>query len=90
MKVIQDKHNSLLNRKEIRLIVEADKNPNYDEAMVIVSKEFKSEPETIVIKQVKGKFGRNTFLITASIYNKKEDKDKFEPKPKQKKAVAAA
>lgn len=90
MKILEDKHNSLLNRKEIKIIAEAEKNPSYDEALAIVVKEIKSESENIVIKNVKGKFGRDTFLISAFIYKTKEDKEKFEPKPKQKKAAPGA
>lgn len=88
-KIIQDKENFLLNRREIKLLVKADKNLSYDEALLILNQEFKAEPEKVVIKQVKGKFGRDTFLISTFIYQTKEDKDKFEPKIKEKKAVVA-
>ena len=88
MKLIEDKNNGLLNRKEVKMIVEAGKNPSYDEALVIVSKEVKAEPDCIVIKNVKGKFGRDTFLVAAFVYKTKEDKEKFEPKKKEKKVEA--
>lgn len=84
-KIIEDRHNILLNRKEAKLIVEASKNPSYDEALVIVAKEMKAEPECVVIKNVKGKFGRNTFLVSAFVYKTKEDREQFEPKKKVKK-----
>lgn len=84
MKIIEDKQNPLLERKEIRMIIKAEKNPTMQEASKKVAEQFKAIEENIVIKQVKGKFGRNTFLISANIYNSQEDKEKIEPKPKKK------
>ncbi len=83
MKVLQDNQNELLNRKEIKLVVEAGKNPTMDEAAEIVSKEFKSDKESIKVKKVMGRFGRSTFLIIANVYKNKEDKEKIEPKTKR-------
>lgn len=83
MNIIEDKDNKILNRKEVKLIVEAGKNPSMEEAIEKVAIQFKSEKENIVIKQIKGKFGRDTFLISAFIYRSKEDKEKTEPKKKQ-------
>jgi ribosomal protein S24E len=78
MDIIEDKENSLLNRKEVKIIVEADKNPNFPEALNIIAREFKVNEENIAIKLIKGKFGRNTFLISAFIYKSREEKEKFE------------
>ena len=89
MNIVEDKDNFLFNRKEVKVIVEAEKNPSYEEASSIVSEQFKSEKDNVLIKEVKGKFGRNTFLISAFIYKTKEDKEKFEPKKKEKKAESA-
>lgn len=89
MKVLSNKENILLNRNEVKIIVEAEKNPSYDEALVMLTKEFKAVPEAIAIHQVKGKFGRRTFLISAFVYKSQEDKEKFEPKKKEKKKAAA-
>lgn len=85
MRVLEEKENFLTNRKEIKIIAEADKNPTFQEAENLIVKEFKSDKENIVVKGVKGKFGRNTFLISAFIYKSKEDKEMFEPKVKGKK-----
>jgi len=85
MKIIEDKQNPLLRRKEVKIVVEAEKNPNAQEASKLVSEHFKTQEENIEIKEIKGKFGRKTFLIGANIYNSKEDKDKTEPKKKGKK-----
>lgn len=88
-KIIEEKENFLFNRKEIKLVVEAEKNPNYEEALGIISDKFKADKENIVIKQVKGKFGRDTFLISAFAYKTKEDKEKFERKKKEKTETSA-
>jgi len=87
MKIIEEKDNFLMNRKEVKVVVEAGKNPSYDEALNLISEKFKIVPELVVIKSVKGKFGRNTFLISAFIYKSKEDKERFERKKKEKKAI---
>lgn len=84
MKVIEDKNNSLLKRREIKVIVEAEKNPSMQEAGKLILEHFKAQEENVAIKQIKGKFGRDTFLITANIYHSKEDKEKTEPKAKKK------
>jgi ribosomal protein S24E len=85
MQVLEDKENFLLNRREVKVIVEADKNPTYEEALNLLIEKFKVAGDTVAIRQVKGKFGRNTFLISAFIYKSKEDKEMFEPKKKEKK-----
>ena len=88
MEVLEEKENFLLDRKEIKIIVDAEKNPSYVEALNLVSEKFKAEKDNVVIKGIKGKFGRDTFLISAFIYKSKEDKEKFEKK-KEKKAEQA-
>lgn len=86
MKIIENKENNLLNRREVKIILEADKNPAFPEMIKLVSENFKAEEDLIEIKEIKGKFGRSTFLISAFIYKTKEDKAKLEKK-KEKKAV---
>ena len=60
MKIIQEQDNELLNRKEVSVIIGADKNPGIEESIKTISQQFKSEEENIVIKIIKGKFGTNT------------------------------
>jgi len=83
MKIIQDRQNDLLKRREVKVVVESSNNPSIDEAKKIVVDEFKVGEGGISIKKVAGKFGRKTFLIVANIYKSKEDKDKAEPKTKK-------
>ncbi|MBU0957349.1 MAG: hypothetical protein KKF56_00915 [Nanoarchaeota archaeon] len=84
MKILSNIKNDFFKRQEVKLIEESEKNPTYEEAVHIVSKELKSEEGNVVIKLVKGKFGRKTFLIQAYVYDSKEDMDRFEPKKKLK------
>lgn len=85
MKVIEDKNNILLNRKEVKIIIESSKNPSIAEANEKIAEHFKADKEGIAVKNIKGKFGRSTFLITANIYNNKDTKEAVEPKKKEKK-----
>lgn len=85
MQIIEQKDNQLFNRKEIKVLVEAQITPSKFDAEKSIAEHFKSEQSNIVINNVKGKFGRKTFLINAKIYNSPEDKENFEPKKKIKK-----
>lgn len=78
MKVLQDKRNDLLKRREVKIIIEESGNPGFVKAKEFVVKEFKAEPGLILMNNVKGKFGRDTFLIDAFIYDTKEDMEKLE------------
>jgi ribosomal protein S24E len=89
IKVLEEKNNSLLNRKEIKIIADAVKNPSFPESCKIVADQFKAKEELVEVKEIKGKFGRDTFLISAHIYNNKEDKDKLEKKKEKKSANPA-
>ena len=88
MNTVKDVKNDLLNRREIKIIIEADSNPGNAKAVQIIADEFKSSPENIVIKTLKSKFGRNTFLLDAFIYNSAKDKERIELKKKVKKDAA--
>lgn len=90
MKIIEEKNNELLNRKELKLLVEAGKNPSMNEALEIIADKFKAEKECIIIKAIKGKFGGNTFLISAFIYKSKEDLARVEPKKRANKKTEEA
>lgn len=85
MKILENKENNLLGRREVKLIVEAGKNPSYLEASKQVAEHFKCQEDLIEIKEIKGKFGRATFLISAFIYKDKENKLQLEKKKEKKK-----
>jgi len=85
LKILKERENPLFNRKEIEISIEANVAPRRSEAEEFIAKEFSTANENVKIKKIKGRFGSNSFIITANIYNSKEDKDKVEPKKKVKK-----
>jgi ribosomal protein S24E len=90
MKVLRDFRNDLLKRREIKLVVNAGKNPGFAEAAKMLSEKFKVEDATIVVKELKSKFGRDTFLIDAMIYDSANDKERVELKKRVKKKEGEA
>jgi len=87
MQILKETKNDLFKRKELKIILPSEKTPSYAEVSKLLSEKFNSAEENIVVSKVKGRFGAKTFLIEASIYNSKEDKEKTERKPKEKKAA---
>jgi len=90
MSIIKDLKNDLLKRREVKLVVEAEANPGYGKALELVAEKFNANKDNIVVKELKSKFGRHTFLIDAFIYNSITDKETTEPKKKIKKAAPGA
>lgn len=85
LKMLKQRENPLFNRKEIEISIEASVAPKMKEAEEFIAKEFSSHTDNIKIKKIKGRFGSNNFIITASIYYSKEDKEKTESKTKKDK-----
>jgi len=87
MEIKKDNKNELMSRREVSVILETGKTPSYAEASKLIADHFKSGEENVMVENVKGKFGRKTFLINASIYNSKELKEEAVKRLiKQKKA----
>lgn len=63
LEIIEDKENEFLHRKEIKAILEYEKNPSLQEAAKIIAEKMKVNEENIAIKLIKGKFGHNTFFF---------------------------
>jgi len=87
--ILERKENPFFNREEIKVIADAEKNPSFVEAEEIIASEGKTEKEKVLVKKIKGKFGRDTFLITAEIYKSKEDRDAAKNKGGKKGEEAA-
>lgn len=85
MNVLNDFRNELLKRKEIEIVLTAEKNPGMKDAAKDIAAKFKVGEEVVVVKAVRSRFGRDSFTIEAMIYDSVEDKNKFEPKKKEKK-----
>lgn len=90
MKVLKDFKNPLLNRREVKLVVEHSGNPGFVKAQELVAGHFKADSNAIAVKALKSKFGRDTFLLDAFIYDSVEHKTRVEPKVKVKKKVGGA
>jgi ribosomal protein S24E len=84
---MSDFKNILLKRREVKLIIESQSNPGFQNALKIISDQFKESEDKVAVKAVKSKFGRNTFLIDAFIYDSAKDKSEIEPKIKIKKSA---
>lgn len=85
MEILKDTKNDLFARREVEVVVEAEKNPGNADSTKFIASKFETEPDNIVITKIKGRFGRKAFHIAANIYDSKEAKEKGEPKPKKKK-----
>lgn len=79
-------HNKLLHRKEVVLEIREEKNPGVLKALNIVSGEFKVPVENIVIRRLRSGFGTDKFFVEAFLYDSVEHRNRFEQKPKPKKA----
>src|SRR3989344_5061981 len=81
--IIKDFRNDLLKRREVKLVLEEESNPGYTKSKEAIAKKFKSPEVNIVVKHLKSKFGRKTFLIDAFIYDSEEDRKRIEHDKKE-------
>lgn len=85
MNITNNHRNELLKRREMSVEIEHSSNPGYVEAQKIIADTAKTSEENIKIKKITSKFGRNTFIIDANVYDSADKKQEIEPKPKVKK-----
>lgn len=91
LKVTSQKENPLLMRKEITASVHFDKaTPSNVEVSKALAAKFSAAEDVIVVKKIDGGFGKASAVITAYVYDTKEQKAKIEPKVKAKKAADGA
>jgi ribosomal protein S24E len=91
MESIEEKHNFLLNRKEIKMNIDLKSPPNMASARTMVSEKFSAPEENVHISKIAGKFGSEGFTILANIYTSASEKDRFHLiNKKQKKESAPA
>lgn len=83
VKILRDFYNALFSRREVQVSVEANVTPGKEDARDILSKEFSTEVSLVRIRDVKGKFGSRVFVITADIYDSKEEFSRVVKKTKQ-------
>ena len=88
LKIISEKENLLFSRKEITVEMKREGSPKKSEIESSLAEKFSAAADAIKIEKVISKFGSDIFLVSAKIYNSKEDKENIEPRIKPAKAVA--
>jgi ribosomal protein S24E len=83
MEIKKQIRNELFNREEISLVVTGEKNPEFTELKKQLASKFKKSEDIIEVYNIKGKFGRNTFLIKAYIYDSDKDLEKAKQKSRK-------
>lgn len=87
MEILHKFHNALLSRTELQLdLPYQNATPSTAEVKKMVADKLKASEDLVVIKKIANIFGTKKALVAAYIYDSKESFDKFEPKPKAKKA----
>lgn len=73
-----EKHNPLMNRREIRLKVSNLSVPSsMDAARKIIAEKYSVAEEQVHVSKVEGKFGSRGFTIIANIYSSSREREKF-------------
>ena len=80
MNVTKDFRNEFLKRKEVSLVITSKENPGINGGTKAIAENFKVDENVIVVKAVRSRFGRDSFLIEAFIYDSVEDKNEVEPR----------
>jgi ribosomal protein S24E len=85
MEIQKNIRNDLMKRQEVSFIVDSSKNPGFADMTKQVATELKKPENCIEVYNVKGKFGRDTFLIKANVYDSPEILVKMKEMAKTKK-----
>lgn len=86
--IIEEKQNPLLHRKELVLAIGGfGATLKKDEVLKEVSSRVGG---AVVLGSFRDAFGRKEIKCAAKVYESEEFKNKYEPKPKEKKAAAQA
>lgn len=85
IKINSKKQNKLLFRTEIEGELVFDKStPSYAELTKELSSKLGASEDIIVVKNIKTSFGSTNASFLANVYDTKENKEKVEPKKKEK------
>jgi len=90
MQIKKDIKNDLMQRRELQISIESDKNPGFAEATKLIADNFKVNEDQIMVENILGNYGSKTFLIKAEIYQSKELKDDAVKRLIKPKKIAAA
>lgn len=88
IKVVNEKEEKLLNRKDILINLDfEDKTPSREVIKKELVEKLKIDPELLKIKKIQQEFGDRKAKVFAYLYNSKESLNKVEVKNKKKKVV---
>ncbi len=89
MEILKDTKNDFLKRREIQFTLGAGSNPGFENSKKIIAEKLEAHEKNVAIKFVKNNFGSAEFLIETFVYKTEEDKNRIEPKKKEKKKPEA-
>lgn len=79
LKILEDKENKLLNRKEVLVEIEfSGKTPSNNEVKKELVKHFKTDEKLVIIEKIDQEFGLNKGKVHAKIYKSEKDVEKIE------------
>jgi ribosomal protein S24E len=77
--IIKKEKNPFLSREEIILEITSEIAPSFEEVKKMIS----ADENLIVVKEVRGNFGKNTFKAEVFVYESEEKKNEIEVIPKK-------
>lgn len=86
--ILKTENNILLGREELKFIIKTGKTPSFADVLKLIAEQAKKPEENIFVEGIKGKFGRESFLVKAFVYKSKEDKEKHHPSKVKKEEQA--
>ena|SRR3989344_8707013 len=90
LKILEQKENKLLNRKEMRVLIDNHGGtPKREDIAAKLSATLNTDKNLVVVQQINQKFGAQKCLTHIKVYHSLEDLQKTEPKPKEKKTKTA-
>ncbi len=93
LKILDEKDNKLLSRKEYKIICDFNKQatPKKEQVLKAVSDFLKRDQNLVAVKHIRQNFGAGNALVTVNVYDSVENFNKYEiinKKIKKKKAAA--
>lgn len=83
MEIIKDTRNELLGQREICILIESEKNPNFQEMRKKLSEKFEKPEDVVDVYNIKGSFGSHKFKVYAYIYDSKKNSENINSKGKK-------
>ncbi|MEM4263711.1 MAG: hypothetical protein QW666_02335 [Candidatus Woesearchaeota archaeon] len=90
LKITTKKENPLIGRIEIKgELAFQGATPSNDAVQKEIAECMKVDPSVVKVKSIYTAYGETKAVVTAHVYNSKEDLERFEPKKKEPKAKKA-